>query len=335
MNAPQITYCNHAFVDEVIANKKRSTPHNIAYSIIDKLSDIVIDLSKDQLLDLFKSNPFYKQLSKRANRKIIPQINWKDSCDMTNIADEMFFITPGYIDNHKDLRKDMGCLIVSSDTDIHLLNRMDSIRAYSLIPRKNRRVDIEFEEVNSWKDVVSRIDIRPINAAVLIDNFMFNDIDKFNQRKEHSLYDLLKSIIPNNLKNSFHLTIVACNDNGTITKEFAGSIISEIQDLEICKDLEIEFVAHTKKATTHDRAIITNYHYFHAGTGFSVIDNSGIVEVSKGDIKSTFHSIHNCSGFETTKHIQKRSLLWVKEIMENLNNRNSFKIGNNINRLLK
>lgn len=334
MNAPQITYCNHLFVDEVINNRKKSTPHSIAYSIIDKLSDIVIDLSKDQLLELFKNNPIYNQLNKRSNRKIIPRINWKDSCDMTNVGDEMFFITPGYIDKHKELRSHLGCLVVSSDADIHILDRMNRIRPYSLIPTKIRDViQEEVEDINSWAEVVRPIPLRPINAAIIIDNFLFND--KFEKRKEHSLYSILHAIIPNDLEIPFHLTIFANNDNGALSEEYLKNVKSEIEHLHICKELKVSIIAHTNKSTTHDREIVTNYHYFYSGAGFSVIDDKGVQQLAKGEIRSSFHSIDTTYGIETHKHNHKRCIAWAKEIANKQDNKCCFVVGDIENRLFR
>lgn len=166
MKPLQTVCCNHQFIDDCVRKQKESSSHKIAYKILELLSDVVVDFSKEQLIDILSKNQFYKTLIKRENKRVITKENWGRDFKADNIADQMYFIMPGYIPNHKQLRDDYGCLIVSNDDDIHILSRMNRQRIYCLIPNSNKPKDIEYENLNTWNEVINPIKIRPINSAV-------------------------------------------------------------------------------------------------------------------------------------------------------------------------
>lgn len=83
--------------------------------------------------------------------------------------------------------------------------------------------------------------------------------------------------------------------------------------------LKINIIAHGVTETTHDRHIITNYHIINSGKGFSVIDESGIQEVTTGGGKSVYNNIDTKTmGMLTGKHIQCQMLEWFSAIYKQL-----------------
>lgn len=335
MKPLQTVYCNHQFIDDCVRKQKESSSHKIAYKILELLSDVVVDFPKEQLIDIISKNQFYNTLIKRENKRVICDENWGRDFKADNIADQMYFIKPGYIPNHKQLRDDYGCLIVSSDDDIHILSRMNRQRIYCLTPNRNKPKDIEYENLNTWNEVINPIKIRPINSAIIMDNFMFSKLDKFERRKHDSLYAILREIVPSRIKTSFHLSLFMENGQGTLSKEYAAEVIKEIKEMNLCDDMKVTIIAHTKKSTTHDRVLVTNYHYLYAGSGFSVIDEDGVQEMTKGQIQSTFHDIVDICGIQTIKHTHCSCIYWAGAIINSIYNPNSFIVGDQENRLLQ
>ena len=322
-------YCNHEFIDNIIKKQKKSRPHKIAYKIIELLGEIYVDLTKDELRERIIKNEFYKILSKN-NRGIHHAEDWVSSFNKSDVTDEVFFIKGASIENYKEIREQYGCLIISLD-DISYLEVLCKPGNFSLIPTRNR-LSFETNYKNSWDDVFRESPVCPVNAAIITDNFMFTD--KFEDCKDQSLHAILRSIVPEDLKISFHLTLFYCNDNGSFTKEKAQLIIDEIKSLNLCQDIKVTIVSHTKKSTTHDRKILTNYHYITSGKGFNIIDKNGIQEQTEGSVSCVFLNIENILGNETVKHHYDYTQGWLKQILNNKNSNDcSFIIGDNVNRL--
>lgn len=331
MRLRQKIYCNKEFVESVIANRKKSTAFMMVYKAMLLFGDIYIDLTKEKIAELIKDNQFFKTIQK-SSRGVHSALGWQGYINFKNTADELYLINPGTVESPKNIRTDFGCLIISSDDDIEYLERMSRLCSFSLIPL-SKRIIKEATYKNSWSDVFKATKVLPINAAVICDNYIFGD--KFKERKEQSLYEILRCIVPSNLKIPFHLTIFYYNQNGTFKKEKAEEIIKEIKDLELCSDMKVTIVAHTNADTTHDRRILTNYHYIYSGKGYNIIGKDGIKELSEGSISSIYHSIDSLHGDETIKHKYDFTQAWLKDIKENhINNPSCFIAGDNINRLL-
>ena len=304
----------------------------MAYKIMLLLGDLYIDLSKEEIEKKIRETDFFRSINK-TSRGIHPAIGWEKDIILNNTADELYFIKPNDIENYKNLRNSLGCLIVACDDDINYLERISRECNFSLIPL-NKRLDFETNYKNSWSDVINSTKVEPINAAIITDNYLFND--KFDSRKYYSLFDILKSLIPQSLNTDFHLTIFYCNEDAKFTKVKANSIIKEIRELNLCKDMKVTIVSHKIKSTTHDRKILTNYHYIESGVGINNISKRGIEELATGHISSVFQSIDAISGHESKKHLYDYTQDWLKDIKDNhIDNTDFFFIaGDNINRLL-
>lgn len=314
----------------------------IAFKALLVLGDVYVDMSKKELKELLdpkRSDNIYKALNKKASDRLHCKENWAANFNPEDIADEVFFITPNGIENHKQIREDYGCLIVAEDSDIFYLERMCRENGFILIPAKAEKIltDNKVESVfqKNWGDAFKKIKVMPINAAIISDNFIFGD--KYDSRKGYSLFNLLKILVPPSLKTSFHLTIFVCNDRGTLNQDRAQKIIEEIKELNLCPDLKVTIVAHTEKSLSHDRKILTNYHYITSGCGFNVVSENGPAEMAEGDISCVFKSIEKSNTRITIKHKYDYSQALYKDILENRlnNNKNCFLVGDNINRLLK
>lgn len=311
----------------------------IAYKAILLLGDVYVDMSREELSTFIhqKEDNIYKALWKKASNRLHVAERWTDSFNPTDIADEVFFIAPNGIENFKQIRSDYGCLVVAEDNDIFYLERLCRNNGFSLIPVQARKQLNSFETsfCNNWGDVFKQVKEIPINAAIISDNFLFGD--KYNDRKEYSLFNLLRNLVPSSLKTSFHLTMFVCNDKGLFREDKARVIVNEIKRLNLCSDLKVTIIAHTMKSLSHDRKILTNYHYITSGCGFNIISADGPAELSEGDVSCVFKSLDSLNIQTSIKHKYDYSQAWYKDIIDNhlKDNYNCFMIGDNINRLLK
>ena len=304
------------FLEDIVKQRKSSGPHKIAYELLKKLCDIYVDIPKQDFLKLCDDNDVLKILLKREHRSI-ETFSDVDKQLREAKADDLFFFSNIDKKRANSEKKTKGLFLIPQ-SDLHLLERAcyNQYRPFNLAPKKSRDSigEVEFEPIYSWKEVFKGVDMTPINAAVITDNFMFTE--KFSERKEYSLYALLKEIVQPTLEIPFHLTIFFNNEKGMFKKAEAEDIVKEIHSLNLCKDLKVSIVSHVVKNTTHDREILTNYHYMYSGKGFSVIDSRGIQEVAKGEIKSVYHCISTIPTQTTAKHLHTQTLNWLKQIYD-------------------
>lgn len=316
MRYGQDVYCNIDFLDEVI-KKRKEEPYKTIYQILFRLSNIFLDIELSALKVKIVENPIYQNLNNRDNKGLHSKLAWNSRINLEKVSDEVFLITPGYIEDYEQKRIDNGALILSnSQKDFDYLNRLCRLKVFTLIP-KSERTGFEPETPESWKDVFEKQKMSPLNSLIITDNFIFNS--DFEDRKEYSLFNLLKTLIPRKLDVDFHLTIFFYNSDGLFNQEKAKELINEIKGLHLMEDenkFKISIVSHTKKSITHDRHILSNYFFTYSGVGFSVIDKNGIQQVAKGDSKCVFHSISDLAGNTSVKHEYNITREWLKKIYE-------------------
>ena len=70
MKGTHNTYCNYDFLNEIIKCRKKEPAYDIAYTMLNKLSNIFVDMSHEDLRKLIESDDNYKRLNKRENKSI-------------------------------------------------------------------------------------------------------------------------------------------------------------------------------------------------------------------------------------------------------------------------
>lgn len=335
----QTIYCDANFLDKAIKNRKKSDFYRIAYAIIESIGDIQVDISDEVLRKRIADNPVYNKLYKRENLGIVSMSKngeTLNTVDFTNVSDELFFISGKSRQEIENKREKYGCFVISEDDSDCLISIARQECPILLVPKgidkqtnSPYRSNPYIKYNDSWEEVFTnntegdhRKVILPINSMIISDNFMFST--KFTSRKENSLLAILKAVIPENMDTEFHLSIFTSNalpDKNFIEKTDAINLISEIKEYLGLDKLKIEIVAHGVKELTHDRNIITNYHVVNSGTGFSIIDDKGIREVTKGNIMSVFCNIDTKGiGMLTEKHLHNQMLDWLASIRFSLDN---------------
>lgn len=305
------------------------------------MGDIYLEIDgNSELLKLAAINPIVNKLIKRPARSI-KCVNTLLQDIKEPRADDIFLLLPPDSKPYSNYRERMGVLLTSSLTDMQVIDDMGTshLRPFNLLTasqkRKLQEHEEEYEDISSWKDVLATINVAPINAAVIIDNYLLSS--NFDRRNP-SLYNLIQALVPNGLAIPFHLTIFIYNKNGELKKEKMEQVISEIHELKLGSKIQVSIVAHTLGNVTHDRNILTNYHIITSGHGFGVIDYRGVKENAMGEVKSTLHNIGFLPSISSVKHQHSHILDWMKDIyidrrgMESIS---AFEVGDDFdNRLL-
>ena len=339
MRGSNNAYCSAPFLDRIIRERKKDMTMSKAYNIINKLSDIYVNLTVDELKTLINTNELYKRLARRENRSFKAKKEWINSFSPEKICDEIILIEESDLEQYKKIRNDYGCLIVADNpNDIKKFDVYSKFHSFNLVPNSDKVNDPTIYYHNSWEQFFSEFNLTPINSLIITDNYMF--IGKLEDQKKYSLYPLLESMVPKNLSCDFHLTIFFCNlpnSNGLaqLTKDKAEVIIDEIRAMNLCPSIKVTIVAHTEKHTTHDREIVTNYHYMQSGHGFGVMNKKGVKEIAIGQLRHVFCGVDS---IVTTKMLQAQTVEWLKPIFNGKKGGNSpysFIVGDKVNRLFE
>lgn len=332
-------FCTKDTLSEVIRLRK-DRPYSTVLSTIEKLGDIYLECNNGaELKSLAATNPIVNKLIKRPNRDI--KIIQSAIQEITSPrADDIFLLLPPDSKPYADYREKMGILVTSSLTDMQVVDDLCNIhfRPFNLLTveqkRKLSKNGEEYEDISSWKDVLSTINITPINAAIIIDNYLLSS--NF-ERRSPSLYSLIQALVPSGLTIPFHLTIFLYNKNGELKKDKMEKVISEIHELKLGSKIMVSIIAHTSGDVTHDRRILTNYHIITSGRGFGVMDFHGVKQNAQGEVASTFLNISHLPPINSLKHIHSHVLDWMKDIyidkhgMESLY---AFEVGDDFNNRL-
>jgi len=337
MKGTHNTYCNPEFLDNIIKERKKNASYAIAFNMLNKLSNIIVDLPNEDLRKRIATDEVYKKLNKRENKSLKAR-EWLKTFSPRNICDDVFLVSESDIKDYKRIRKEYGCLIIADEpNDLKMFERCIKGHPFNLVPKNERMNDPTIKYHDGWEQFLSEFKIAPINALIISDNFMFGG--KFEERKDKSLFAILKSIAPRELEQDFHITIFFNNDpdkrSGVVPlkREQAEALIEEIKTLGLCKSIKVTIVAHTVKTTTHDREIISNYHYMYSGVGFSVVDKNGVKEVAKGQVQHIFCYMDYDV---TVKQLQAQAVMWLKTIFSGERGgdaRYSYIVGDKENRL--
>lgn len=240
-------FCSKYALSEVIRLRK-DRPYNTVLSTIEKLGDLHLEIgSKEELLKLASINPIVNKLLKRTSRDI--------TCVKSAIqdvknprADDIFLLLPPESKPFLGYREKMGILLTTSLTDMQVLDELGTshFRPYNLLTAEQKRKltehGEEYEDISSWKEVLAQIKVIPINAAIIIDNYLLSS--NFNRRRP-SLYSLIQALVPKGLTIPFHLTMFLYNKNGELRKERMEQVVSEIHELKLDSTIEVSIVVHT------------------------------------------------------------------------------------------
>lgn len=332
MEVAEKAYCEVKFFQDVIKHRKEGGAYSLLYKFLRNQCNIYLDIDKPSFEKKKEEDNIFRTLWKRENLTFKASSKWQDKIDFGNNIDQVYFVDSKTKNECRQIREQFGCLIISNDdNDLSFFERLGKPYPFHLVPIKERLNDRNIRYFNSWDDFFNSFKFPPLNAVVITDNYMLGA--KFQDRKNKSLYAILKALAPKELKQDFHITLFVENGNGQFKKEEAEQTIKEIKELNLCKDVKVSIIAHTVKLTTHDRKIITNYGYMNSGVGFGVINENGICEVAQGQEQSLVCAI---DAPISIRMLQVEQIQWLKDIFDGkkgMGTPNTYVVGDKINRL--
>lgn len=148
-------------------------------------------------------------------------------------------------------------------------------------------------EENTWKECLKGIYSVPCNSLIIVDNYLLNDIERYDE----NLRRIFEVLLPMGLSDSllFQITIFTtlCKDSGVHLPskprlEIVQSIINELR-----KNLKFNVsIIKCSKDKFHDRTIITNNLYVSCGGGFDLFNNSKAQKTTTISVLNPFFNTH-------------------------------------------
>ncbi|GAA4059669.1 hypothetical protein [Flavobacterium chungnamense] len=327
--AYQRAYCFSNEFNQLLVNNS----NDILEKILNDFCDVYLDLDEEEILNLIEENPIFKSFSKREIGSVIPA-----KVDLDNIKNNDFIPYLNDIlvlnENFKtdEIRADYGILAIKPD-EIEYLESLDFHFGYSF--QKDEKNDFD-----SWEDVFNLKTLEPINSAIVIDNYLWKNLDDFHNENLENLYPIFENLISKKLKIPFHLSIVTSNNKSLLSKKFIEKLNKIVKNLKAKTgvDVEISLSTHTDtvKDDLHERVIITNFHYIYSDKGFNVFKDKKIILSTKGDRNWVYKDVKKYYG-QIRKHQHFQNIQLVKKrIIENqkIDSDVIFNIGNTNNPLL-
>lgn len=139
---------------------------------------------------------------------------------------------------------------------------------------------IQKDDRTDWNSLLERAHAsHNCNAMMIVDNYVFEDT-------KHNLYEILNALLPQSLDVFFYLTIFFYNNGPDKNIDDNKKAVEEtIKEIRPNLSVKVE-VFGIKKNDFHDRAIITNYMWVGAGSGFDLISQR------KADKSTELHVIY-------------------------------------------
>lgn len=308
----QTVYISNSFFKEVIDNSEDSFVHEVIYSIMEDYSNILLDLDDDEFLKLIEENPIYEYfLTKDTGDFTIYKEFFEkiENEDFSTFPTEIFLIDNEILSlkniDSKKVRDTSGCLFFGSKelSEIESLHKPHGYSFKLKTPNSmpnSMRADSTDE---SWEQLLSRANINPVNALIIIDSFLKI---YFKSSNNDNVFKIIKAIMPKSLEIEFQILFVLDNSENIVNKKNAEAfindlstyLIGDLEDSKPEKKISIGITTFVKKAGSsfHERAILTNHHYFYSDRGFDIFKGSQIINETKGRIEWVYQSVLENSG---------------------------------------
>lgn len=315
-------YCSRSFLDEWMkllqAFKEDPLENNVSevwnkYFKMLKKGRIRLDLTKQELADELRSNRILLGIYKQGTAEIKPAKESFEQLDQGVFDFENAHPSSLFLLNERTAFNENSAgrfgVILFPKEEIQ-------DRAKWLFERFTREVGKgeRIQEDQPWGFL--RKFKRPINSMIIIDSYLFGNVDeppkRVLRRLKYNLTSILEELLPaTELSNPFHLTIftyyskreenaMSLQMRRSSLEHYYREVKSLISSLGRSYSVKLSIVSTNHEDRLHDRHIITNYYWLNTGYGCNLFDKRGPVSYSHITIDS-IASIEGQSMFEKLK----------------------------------
>lgn len=253
-------------------------------------SHIILNISKDEFVNLTNENQWFKLLWKNSTgnsekldfeKEAFPNI---ESLDGTNTNEDILnsiFLTT---------KDNEVCYKKSIDLGVFIFN-LEMINNCDILLFKDNGTEFPTENANKWlflngltkPNAIPAINIS--NSMIIIDNYLLcddiNGLD-YQEKLKYNLRPILSILLPEKLPigESYHITFFVgakqSYQSHLYDKQY-NYILNLISEIRSKLDFKLSiFIG--KDAKFHDRSILTNNVIINSGYGFGILDKKGITK---------------------------------------------------------
>lgn len=281
-------FCDFTFLEEFINHLKdkdlieylnSDDDYGIdLYRLLFKSSNIEIDKTSEEIIQLSKVNPYIKLLFKSQSLKS-SQINVSSLIFEEIKANMIFFLKNSQLEVER-LQEKYGMWFFSKDK---MSNTKD------LFKLMNHNFSLSQETPFKNFDFFHKYR-HPCNAIILTDDYFFTTKIGYDESAiEKNLKPILKQILPKKLGVSFQITIILSPNNVSLDFDKIQFSIDEITNTYDYQ-VKINFMV----SNFHERHIFTNYYKITADKGFKNIDRNNawvkVIDKNSFEFRSIFYS---------------------------------------------
>ena len=127
-----------------------------------------------------------------------------------------------------------------------------------------------------WKQLVFKHEIHqyPMNSLIIADNFIWGTRSESKEARSKNIFDILKNLLPINLNQTFHLTIILSREKfegrGTLILETIKKVIKEL-NLKYSVEVGVYLLKY------HAREILSNYWRITLNHAFDFYNKDGSI----------------------------------------------------------
>lgn len=257
---------NNTFSELLLDSNNEITKWNYLFELIYHKSELsLFDCKKEDLVLKAKANPFYQKL---INQSLTgsTRLNFNSNLNPEKIDWKQFPFGSLHCYYKRILNKPHNLLICNLDSWKDEIGSVSSAKSYqvSSVVRNNTFPGWQF---------LKKINL-PCDAAIIFDRYIL----KKTSDLENNLFSILSNLIPNDVENDFHLTIMAKKSECPDFFESKNKIESFLMK-NYNSRVKVGFVL-ADKDLPHDREILTNYYRISSGNSFNYYSSQNNIVVN-------------------------------------------------------
>ena len=246
---------NSAFGELLLASNNEITKWNYLFELIYQKSELsLFDCKKEDLVLKAKANPFYQKLINQSLSGSI-RLNFNNSLNPEKIDWKQVPFGSVHCYFKSILNKPQNLLICNFDNWKDKIATISNAKSYqvSSVVRNNT--------FSGWQ-FLKKFNL-PCDAAIIFDRYVLKNPSDL----ENNLFAILGNIIPEDVQDDFHLTIMAKKSECSDFLKSKNKIESFLKK-NYNSRVKVGFVL-ADKDLPHDREILTNYYRISSGNSFN------------------------------------------------------------------
>lgn len=146
------------------------------------------------------------------------------------------------------------------------------------------------QTLTGWRDLLAEKPVLPLNAMVIIDNYLLKNEAKGIQ----SAISLLEALMPATLDKSlvFEVLLVVSAKDYPLKPKVLNRVVAELEEqLKRSYPVRVGILTHNGDALFHRRVVVSNYHFLRSDRGFAHFTNAKADDPNDLTLNGAYHDL--------------------------------------------